>query len=101
MNYYFYLKSVDKGSIENNVTLDVFNHWVNCNLYTQSRKTIQERLMVIFKVSQRISKIRKKTHVGMNIRNLLLHGETYLTLVGLRKRKKKNIWKVKMREDDL
>ena len=56
MNDYFYLKSVDKGSVENNVTLYLINHWVNCNLYTQSRKTIQQRLMVIFKVSQRISK---------------------------------------------
>ena len=38
----------------------------------------------------------------MNIRNLLLHAETYLTLLDLRKRKKQeNIWKVKMREDDL
>ena len=46
--------------------------------------------------------MRKKAHVGMNIRNLLLHAETYLTLLGLRKRKKQeNIWKVKMREDDL
>ena len=49
MNYYFYLKSVDKGSVENNVTLDLINHWVNCNVYTQSRKTIQQRLMVILK----------------------------------------------------
>ena len=29
MNYYFHLKSVDKGSVENNVTLDLINHWVN------------------------------------------------------------------------
>ena len=38
----------------------------------------------------------------MNISNLLLYAETYLTLLGLRKRKKQeNIWKVKMTEDDL
>ena len=38
----------------------------------------------------------------MNISNLLLHAETYLTLLSLRKRKKQeNIWKVKMTEDDL
>ena len=49
MNYYFHLKSVDKGSVENNVTLDLINHWVNCNVYTQSRKTIQQSLMVILK----------------------------------------------------
>ena len=49
MNDYFYLKSVDKGSVENNVTLDLINHWVNCNVYTQSRKTIQQRLLVILK----------------------------------------------------
>ena len=46
MNYYFHLKSVDKGSVENNVTFDLINH---CNVYTQSRKTIQQYLMVILK----------------------------------------------------
>ena len=38
----------------------------------------------------------------MNIRNLLLHAETYLTLLGLRKEKnKENIWKAQMTEEDL
>ena len=35
------------GNNENNATLYLINHWVNCNVYTQSRKTIQQRLMVI------------------------------------------------------
>ena len=37
----------------------------------------------------------------MNIRNILLHAETYLTLLGLRKegKKQENIWKAKMTED--
>ena len=39
----------------------------------------------------------------MNIRNLLLNAEIYLTSLGLRKEEKKqeNIWKVKMTEEDL
>ena len=84
------MKSVDKGSVENNVTLALINHWVNCNVYTQSGKTIQ-RLMVILKKYKYLREYpkNKKNDTYWNIRNLLLHAETYLTSLGLRKEEKK------------
>ena len=40
------------------------------------------------KISENIQKIRKRIHIGMNIRNLLLHAETFLTSLSLRKEEK-------------
>ena len=106
MNYYFYLKSVNKGSVENNVTLDLINHWVNCNVYTQSRKTIQQRLMVIlkkYKYLREYSKNKKKDTYWNECQKFIIACRNLFDIIGSQERRKKqeNIWKVKMTEEDL
>ena len=104
MNYYFHLKSVNKGSVENNVTLDLINHWVNCNVYTQSRKTIKQRLMVIlkkYKYLREYSKNKKKDTYWNEYRKFIIACRNLFDIIGSQERRKKqeNIWKVKMTED--
>ena len=104
MNYYFYLKSVNKGSFENNVTLDLINHWVNCNVYKQSRKTIQQRLMVIlkkYKYLREYSKNKKKDTYWNEYQKFIIACRNLFDIIGSQERRKKqeNRWKVKMTED--
>ena len=106
MNYYFHLKSVNKGSVENNVTLDLINHWVNCNVYTQSRKTIKQRLMVIlkkYKYLREYSKNKKKDTYWNEYQKFIIACRNLFDIIGSQERRKKqeNIWKVKMTEEDL
>ena len=107
MNYYFYLKSVNKGSVENNVTLDLINHWVNCNVYTQSRKTIPQRLMVIlkkYKYFREYPKNKKKVKYWNEYQKFIIACRNLFDIIGSQERRKKkqeNIWKVKITEEDL
>ena len=93
MNYYFYLKSVNKGSVENNVTLDLINHWVNCNVYKQSRKTIQQRLMVIlkkYKYLREYSKNKKKDTYWNEYQKFIIACRNLFDIIGSQERRKKN-----------
>ena len=93
MNYYFHLKSVDKGSVENNVTLDLINHWVNCNVYTQSRKTIQQRLMVIlkkYKYLREYSKNKKKDTYWNEYQKFIIACRNLFDITGSQERRRKN-----------
>ena len=107
MNYYFYLKSVNKGSVENNVTLDLINHWVNYNVYTQSRKTIPQRLMVIlkkYKYFREYPKNKKKVKYWNEYQKFIIACRNLFDIIGSQERRKKkqeNIWKVKITEEDL
>ena len=44
IEYFYHLQSVDSYFIEYNVILDLMNHWVKYNVYTQARKTVPPRL---------------------------------------------------------
>ena len=93
MNYYFHLKSVDKGSVENNVTLDLINHWVNCNVYTQSRKTIQQRLMVIlkkYKYLREYSKNKKRDTYWNEYQKFIIACRNLFDITGSQERRRKN-----------
>ena len=65
LSYYFYLrinpdyyeKSVD------NVSLDIMNYWISCNVYPQSRKWVQKQLkdhFLKFKYLKNYPKMKKK-----------------------------------------
>ena len=91
MNYYFYLKSVDKGSVENNVTLDLINHWVHCNVYTQSRKTMQ-RIMVIlkkYKYLREYPKNKKKGTYWNEYQKYIIACRNLFDITGSQERRKK------------
>ena len=91
MNYYFYLKSVDKGSVENNVTLDLINHWVHCNVYTQSRKTMQ-RIMVIlkkYKYLREYPKNKKKGTYWNEYQKYIIACRNLFDIIGSQERRKK------------
>ena len=92
MNYYFYLKSVNKGSVENNVTLHLINHWVNCNVYTQSRKTIPQRLMVIlkkYKYFREYPKNKKKVKYWNEYQKFIIACRNLFDIIGSQERRKK------------
>ena len=91
MNDYFYLKSVDKGSVENNVTLDLINHWVHCNVYTQSRKTMQ-RIMVIlkkYKYLREYPKNKKKGTYWNEYQKYIIACRNLFDITGSQERRKK------------
>ena len=48
IEYFYYLRSLDSSSVEYNVTLDLINHWIKWNVYTQTRKSVQSRLTAYF-----------------------------------------------------
>ena len=54
----YYEKSVD-----NDVSLDIKNHWISCNIYPQSRKWVQKHVkyhFLKFKYLKNYSKMKKK-----------------------------------------
>ena len=93
MNYYFYLRSVDKGSVENNVTLGLINQQVNCNVYTRSEKTIQQRLMVIlkkYKYLREYPKDKKKDTYWNEYQKFIIACRNLFDIIGSQERRKKN-----------
>ena len=82
----YYEKSVD-----NDVSLDIKNHWISCNVYPQSRKWVQKQVkyhFLKFKYLKNYSKMKRKTLIGESTIYLLQNSANYLTvlviLVGLK-----------------
>ena len=52
-----------KKSVDNDVSLDMMNHWISCNVYPQSQKWVQKQLnyhLLKFKYLKNYPKMKKK-----------------------------------------
>ena len=73
------------------LTLGLINHWVNCNVYKQSGKTIQQRLMVIlkkYKYLREYPKDKKKDTYWNEYQKFIIACRNLFDITGSQERKK-------------
>ena len=64
LGYYFYTLAEDelcnKGVVMQDVVADVMNHWISCNVYTTTRKTVRSRLEILVNTYHQLKRTTHK-----------------------------------------
>ena len=105
IEYFYYLGSLDSSSVEYNGTLDLINHWIKCNIYTQTRKSVQSRLTAYFdklKYLKDYPKNKKKDMYWKQYSEFVSASKQLFDIIASNDRIKaqEKLWKVKMIEAD-
>ncbi len=104
--YYVLQKSNGKKTaIEHNITLDLINHWVHCNVYTQSISSVKKRLNAQLREYNRLKgypKDRKINKYWVDYDKFKTSCNKLFDIIGSEERRKEQekLWKVKMVEKD-
>ena len=105
IEYFYYLRSLDSSSVEYNVTFDLINHWIKCNVYTQTRKSVQSRLTAYFdklKYLKDYPKNKKKDTYWKQYSEFVSASKQLFDIIASNDwiKAQEKLWKVKMIEAD-
>jgi hypothetical protein len=106
--YRFYLRSsidCDHKPVDHYLTLDVMNHWIKCNVYTKTRKRVQEQLQehfAKFKYLRDYPKKKKKATYWNKYNIFIANCKKLFNIIAepCRIQAQEKVWGVKMKEID-
>ena len=106
--YYFAVNQMNPAQSNfDNVCLDIMIHWISCNVYTVSRRTVRTKLDELVKKYRdlnKIQKVRRNDNYYTKLKNFKSICESIFDIKCLdvdRKKRQEDLWGVKETADDL